>query len=91
MLATILDPDPIPRALQELAETLETFAGGGDDKGRFSFGPCFITSTRTGHNTAYSYLDLHGHFGGTGAGTGALDDGIQGGEEENADVDVNYD
>ncbi|KAF8502729.1 hypothetical protein F5888DRAFT_1800270 [Russula emetica] len=98
MFAMILDPDPIPEdpfpeGLQELAELIAIFAR--DDTDRFSFGPCFITSTHTGPSIqairpAYSYLDLHGRMGGSGTGTGALD-GIQGGEEEDVDVDTNYD
>ena len=97
MWATILDPDPIPEdpfpeGLQELAEIFGIFAR--DSKDPVSFGPCFITSTHTGPSIAihpaYSYLDLHGHLGGTGTGTGSLD-GIQGGEEEDAGVDADYD
>lgn len=84
--ATILDPDPIPEGLQELAEIFGIFASDGKD--RISFGPCCIASTTI--HPAYSYLDLHGHLGGTGMGTGVLD-GIQGGEEEDADVDADYD
>jgi hypothetical protein len=90
MLATIIDPDPPPGGFQWLAENMRIF--GIED--HFSFGPCFITATRTGP-AAYSYLDLHGCLGGTGTGTGALN-GIQDGgeeeeEEEDADVDADYD
>jgi hypothetical protein len=84
--ATILDP--FPEGLQELAEMFRIFTRY--DKDRVSFGPGFITSTHTRSSiAAYSYLDLHGRLSGTGTGTGALD-GIQGGEEEDADVDANY-
>jgi len=92
--ATILDPDPtidpFSEGLQELAEML-----GISARDRFSFGRCFITSTRIGFrislHPSYSYLDLHGHLGGTGTGTGTLkSDGIQRGEED-ADVDADYD
>ena len=88
MSATILDPDPFPEGLQELAEIMATFAGR-DDRDRFSFGPHFVTSMRNLSRTAYSYLDLSGCLSGSRTRTSALD-GIQGGEEGDADVVADY-
>ena len=88
MSATILDPDTFPEGFQELADVFATLAGR-DDKDRFSFEPHFITSIRTLPRAAYSYLDLNGRLGGTRTRTSALD-GIQGGEERDADVVADY-
>jgi hypothetical protein len=88
MSATIIDPDPFPEGFQVLAEIIATFAGI-DDKDRSSFGPHFITSMRTLSRAGYSYLDLNGRSGGTRTRTSALD-GIQGGEEGDADVVADY-
>jgi hypothetical protein len=65
----------------------------------FSFGPWFITGTRTGIEvrSSYSYLDLHGRLGevGSAGGGGEVGEGasggIQSGEEENRNRGTDYD
>ena len=88
MSATILDPDPFPEGSQQLAQIIATFAGLAD-RDRSSFGPHFITSLRTLPCAAYSYLDVNGHLGRSRTRTSALD-GIQGGDEGDADVVAGY-
>jgi hypothetical protein len=68
--------------------------GTGEAEDDISFGPGFITATRsgTGVRASYSYLDLHGCLSGVGAGEGEAGEegapgGIQSGEEENGDQD----
>jgi hypothetical protein len=86
MVATIIDPEPPVGPEQE-----EEWGRHGllDLDNQFSFGPWFITATRSGYNVraSYSYLDLHGYLDAVGEGGGGAPSGIQGGEEENGDRD----